>query len=138
VAAAGMVAVAIMVGCAGPRLGAKRQRLLPSPHPVVADIPVPTGFEIVDQASEDRPGDRQRYLRHRYRGKADKGIVKTFYQEEMPLVRWTLISDSEVDGRILMRFTKGTESCSVTVEDDVRGLARRVAVEVAIAPTTTP
>jgi hypothetical protein len=112
--------------------------LLPSSHPIVADIPVPTGFELVDQAGEDRPGDRQRYLRHRYRGKADKGIVKTFYQEEMPLVRWTLISESEVDGRILMRFTKGTESCSVTVENDVRGFARRVIVEVIIAPSPGP
>lgn len=90
---------------------------------------------MVDQSSEDwAAGRRIRYLRHRYRGRADKYNVREFYREQMPLVRWTAISDGNVNGRITMRFERAAESCTITIEDETPRVFRRVAVEVIVAP----
>ena len=96
---------------------------------------MPTGFRLVDQASEDFSSGPVRYVRHRYLGRADKYAVREFYRKQMPLVRWTAISDSNVNGRITMRFQRQDESCTVTIEDETSGFARRVAVQVMIAPS---
>ena len=75
-------------------------------------------------------------MRHRYRGRADKCAVRGFYREQMPLVRWVPISDGNVHGRITMRFQRGTESCTITIEEERRGLSRYAAVEVLVVPLT--
>lgn len=110
------------------------QVLRPSAHPYGAGVPVPVGFRLVDKSSEDWSNGPVRYLRHRYRGRADKYDVRTFYSAQMPLVKWTLISNRYADGRIVMRFQRRAESCTITIEDDKFGLGRRVAAEVVVAP----
>ncbi len=130
------VVVALVAGCAGPRAMSGKQRLVPATHAFASDIPLPSGFELVDQSSADWSGDVLRCLRHRYRGGADKGAVETFYRSEMPLARWTPIGEDHTDGRIAMQFRKGKESCLITIEDEMHGLTRHVAVEVVIAPAT--
>ncbi len=125
---------------------------------------MPVGFRLVDRSSEDWSLARQlagrcvRYVRHRYVGVADKTAVRRFYREQMPLVKWTAISEGNVHGRItwqatlLVRFKRGSESCTITIEDQPAAISRRrqaasnqqagspvvyqrpVAVEVLIAP----
>lgn len=123
-----------VAGCATSRGGVGHARLTASTAPLVADIPVPVGFEIVDEASEDWSEGTMRYLRHRFRGVADKYAVRRFYGEQMPLVRWSLLSDSQVHGRITLRFERENETCNVAIEDDSAGFARRVIVEIVIVP----
>jgi hypothetical protein len=53
----------------------------------------------------------------------------------MPLVRWTEVSDGNIGGRITMRFTRGTETCTVTIEDGASRVSRLVDVEVLITPS---
>ncbi len=134
-AAASVILLSAVVGCAGPRLAARNDALTPSAHPYEPDIPVPVGFRLADRAIEDWSSGQVRYVRHRYLGRADKYAVRKFYREQMPLVRWTVISDGNVHGLITMRFQRGAESCTVTIEDEAAGLTRRVAVEVLIAPS---
>lgn len=122
-------------GCAGPGMLGPDASLVPSSRPYEQDIPVPVGFRIVDQSSEDWSNGQVRYVRHRYRGRADTYAVRRFYREQMPLVRWTAISDGTVSGRITMRFQREAESCTVIIEDILSGLARRVEAEVLIAPS---
>jgi hypothetical protein len=113
---------------------AEGQRLVPASHAFEPDIPLPRGFELVDQSSADWSSDAKRYVRQRYRGNADKVAVETFYRREMPLVRWTLVRETRGGGRTAMQFKKAKESCSVTIEDEVYGVMRQVAVEVIVTP----
>ncbi len=127
--------LSLVGGCVGSSAIRGNRSLLPSARPYAADIPLPEGFRLVDQSSEDwAAGRRIRYLRHRYRGRADKYTVREFYREQMPLVRWTAISDGNVNGRITMRFERAAESCTITIEDEMPRISRRVAVEVIVAP----
>lgn len=124
----------MLVACAAsPKLDA-RAVLTASPTPIERDVPVPTGFLLVDRASEDWSNESARYLRHEYRGRADKRAVREFYRRQMPLVRWTLLDDSNVHGSIVMRFQRGTESCRVQIEDRLRGWSRSTVIQVLIAP----
>lgn len=128
-----ILAVLLGGGCVGP---GSVERVLPAPssHPYEADIPVPAGFVLVDQSSEDWSSGPLRYLRHRYRGKADKEAVREFYRKQMPLVRWTPMQESRADGRCRMSFTRGSESCAVTIERSGSRLSRGVTVDVLITP----
>ncbi len=131
-----VVAVALSVGdgCVAARGTAHSDTLLPAANPYDADVPVPAGFRLVDEASEDWSNGSARYLRHRYRGRADKSAVRTFYREQMPLVRWTPISDGNVHGSVTMRFQRDGESCTITIEQERYGLTRYAAVDVLIVP----
>lgn len=129
------IMLSVVSGCVGAAPVAGNASLVSSAHPYEPGIPVPVGFRLVDQASEDFSSGPVRYVRHRYLGRADKYAVREFYRKQMPLVRWTAISDSNVNGRITMRFQRQDESCTVTIEDETSGFARRVAVQVMIAPS---
>ncbi len=107
---------------------------MPSPHPYEPDIPLPKGFGLADQSSEDWSSGPLRYVRHRYVGRADKYAVRDFYREQMVLVRWTPISDSNVRGRYTLRFERENESCIITIEGEEGFASRRVIVEALIAP----
>lgn len=100
------------------------------------DIPVPRGFRMTEQVSEDWSNGSARYLRHRYVGRADRQGVREFYRRQMPLVRWTPVDESSVHGRISMRFHRGSESCTIDIEDLPGGWSRRVAVGVLIVPSS--
>lgn len=134
-AAVAVVILSVVGGCAGTARSKPDALLVSSAQPYEPGIPLPAGFRLADQASEDWSGGPVRYVRHRYLGRADKYAVREFYRDQMPLVRWTATSDSNVNGRIMMRFRRKNESCTVTIEDDTSGFARRVAVQVMIAPS---
>jgi hypothetical protein len=108
----------VALGCTQSRSSRQEVRLLASAKPYEADIPIPTGFKLVDEASEDRSTGMSRlYLRHLYRGQADKYAVRGFYREQMPLARWVKVSDGNVAGRISLRFEKGNESCTIDIRE---------------------
>ena len=121
-------------GCAGTRATDRGVVPTPSPHPYEESIPLPTGFVLVDQSSEDWSAGPLRYLRHRYRGRGDKHAVRTFYREQMPLVRWTAVDESSVHGRCTMSFRRRSESCTITIEGAGSKLFPYVTVDVLITP----
>ncbi|UCG15781.1 MAG: hypothetical protein JSV19_10845 [Phycisphaerales bacterium] len=101
---------------AGPKTG-EGVRLTPAAMLYERDIPIPSGFRMVESACEDQStGTRRLYLRHLYEGRApSKYSVRKFYREQMPRARWALVSDGNVKGVYTLRFEKGTESCSVQI-----------------------
>ena len=115
--------------------GTPQVRLVPDPRPVEPDIPLPLGFRLVDQASEDHrsAGSQRLYLRHEYAGKADKHAIRTFYREQMPLARWRLLSDANVKGDFSMRFEKGSESCTIQITDRDKVFSKAATVRVVVA-----
>lgn len=106
-------------------------RLLPSPRSYERDVPIPTGFVILDPLGESRStGARRLYLRHVYEGQANKYAVRNFYLEQMPLAGWTKVSEGNVRGLITMRYEKASESCGMQITGSGMGKTR---VQVIIA-----
>ena len=129
-----LAAVTGILGCRSSQTRARSAKLVASQAPFHRDVPVPAGFRMADQASEDWSNGSARYVRHEYRGRADKLAVRAFYRKQMPLVRWSLLDDSNVHGRIKMRFDRGGESCTISIEDHSSGWSSGVAVRVLIVP----
>ncbi len=131
----GLLAVcAMLVGCARSSSSELDFRLIASARPYEPDIPIPTGFELVDRDSEDRStGVSRLYLRHLYTGKADKYAVRRFYREQMPLARWTMVSAGNVRGVCTLRFEKGSESCEVEIRDVRQGLGKHIDIQVLVS-----
>lgn len=121
-------------GCAGVHRSSDVLALKVSAHPLVRDIPVPEGFRLVDQSCEDWASGPIRYIRHRYTGRADKHAVRRFYREQMPLVRWTAISDANLHGRFTMRFERSKEYCTVFIDSPAARKSDQVIVDVIISP----
>ncbi len=122
----------VLCGCQ-PGAGSQEIRLIASARPYEADIPVPSGFVLVDKASEDQStGVSRLYLRHIYRGGANKHAVRTFYRDQMPLARWHRVSDGNVRGSITMVFEKGVESCTIDIGDAEDGLRTSTQVQILV------
>ena len=121
-------------GCVGAAGSARFFTLEASPHPPVKDIPVPEGFRLADQSSEDWASGSIRFIRHRYVGRADKHAVRRFYREQMPLVRWAARSDANLHGRFSMHFGRGTDDCTVLIDSPASGRSKRVTVDVIVSP----
>ena len=83
--------------------------------PYVPDVPVPLNFKIVENRSIDFGSGSARYVRHVYKGKADKWDVKGFYEKQMPINRWSLVTYINEDGEISLDYEKGNERCRVMV-----------------------
>lgn len=130
----GILTAAVAGGCHGTSAAVQRVVPVASTDPYEQDIPLPVGFVLADHSSEDWSGGSIRYLRHRYVGVADKFAIRRFYREQMPLLRWKAVGDSHVRGRIVMRFERGRESNTVTIENDGRGRSGRLAIDVLITP----
>lgn len=137
--AAGLVCgvlVALTCGCSAAGPAGQVRPVKPSPHPYVADIPLPEGFTLVDKSSEEWAAGPIRYLRHRYRGRRSREAVRRFYRKEMPLVRWAPASESSIEGRCRMTFERAGETCAVTIVEDRGLLGPTVNVTVLITPRT--
>ncbi len=113
---------------------AGRNVRLQSGTPYSKDIPLPEGFRLIDQSSEDWSSEAVRYLRHQYAGRADRLNVREFYRKQMPLVRWTADSESDVHGRCTMQFSRRNEHCTITIRKKRSVLRSRTVVDVIIAP----
>jgi hypothetical protein len=136
-----LIAVAWMMGCvlaggceSAGKSKSQSVRLIASNRPYEPDVPLPAGFEIVEQAMEDySTGQARLYLRHVYAGRADKFAVRRFYREQMPLMRWAKVSDSAVKGQFTMRFAKGNEVCMIDISDHDKMGGKETMVEVTVA-----
>ncbi len=124
----------VAIGCAQSGQTGEDGRLLPQANPYARDIPVPMGFKMVEDACEDQlTGSRRLYLRHTYEGRAhDKHAIRSFYEEQMPRVRWTLVSNRNVKGTFALRFEKGGEACTITIRDAGRSLRANTQIEVVV------
>lgn len=129
------IAILLAAGaCAGAQRSGQGALLAASPRPYEPDIPLPRGFRLADQSSEDWAAGPIRYVRHRYTGRADKYVVRRFYLEQMPLVRWTAVSNGNLGGCHTLRFKRRGETCTVSIADEPGSWFGRVRVEVLIAP----
>ena len=104
-----------LAGCKGPAGGASKPLTANSP-PYIADVPIPGGFKYIDKRSEDRIAGEIRFVRHEYEGRSHPISVRNFYREQMPLSRWTQLSDVNTKGIYTITFEKQRESCCIQIE----------------------
>jgi hypothetical protein len=127
--------VLTLCGCqGGTLLGSSPGRLTPKPTPYISDVPVPSGFKLVEKSTDDYVSGGVRVVRHDYEGRADRAALRSFYQEQMPGFRWTRISDQNIKGEITMRFEKGNESCTVVIRPTSGDWLDQSSVRVTIVP----
>ncbi len=94
-----------------------------------SDVPIPVGFQLVDNESFAFQNEMTRVGLLKYAGRPEADRVVQFYLEQMPLYHWTFLNLLEYESRII-NFEKPEQTCIVTVGK--RG--DRTQVTIAIAP----
>ena len=130
---AGMAAVLLLAGCASTSATSTERApaapLQTSALLKFADVPVPVGFQLVDNESFAFQNEITRVGLLKYRGRPDVDRVVQFYREQMPLHQWTLLNLLEYESRVL-NFEKPDQTCIVTVGR----FGDRTQVTIAVAP----
>jgi hypothetical protein len=122
----------LAAGCGGGKKKGGVSRLSPRSTPYLTGVPVPAGFRLADEWSEDHQSGGVRFARHRYVGHADLFSVRDFYLDQMPLAGWNKVSKQNIKGTISIRFEKPTEVCTVQLERS--GMFDEVTVTVIVKP----
>ena len=97
------------------------------------DIPVPSGFKILDRASFSFQNDVTRVCLLKCTGNISVDQVVVFYKDQMPVYSWRPINIIEYERRVL-NYEKDSESCIVTIESE----GRRSILTIAISPKSRP
>jgi len=127
---------AALVGCNGSANSGDAQKIGPEPElvamrrPPIEDLPVPIGFYLDEGKSRNFSAAGARYIDHAYKGSADKFAVGRFYKRQMPISRWTMVTDMFVQGDIVLDFEKDTERCRISISDG--GLFDKTRVKMAV------
>ena len=100
-------------------------------RPPIEDLPVPIGFYLEEGKSRNFSAAGARYIDHAMKGRADKFAVGRFYKRQMPISRWTLVTDMFVQGDIVLDFEKDTERCRINVSEG-GGLFGSTRVKIAV------
>ena len=120
--------VALAAGCNGgtqvvdASMGAPRQAdpvsdLVAQSRPPIPDLPVPIGFYMDESKSRNYAFAGGRLVDHVYSGRGDKLAIKRFYERQMPISRWALVTAMFVQGDIMMDFERDNERCRVSLND---------------------
>ncbi|MDP8229942.1 MAG: hypothetical protein P9L93_02435 [Candidatus Gorgyraea atricola] len=97
------------------------------------DVPVPTGFKVLNAESFAFQNDVTRVALLKYTGSKTADQVVAFYKQQMPMYNWNPINIIEYERRML-NYEKSGESCIVTIE----GKGRKSTLIIAISPKSRP
>ncbi|MGA2266519.1 MAG: hypothetical protein ABSH10_08850 [Phycisphaerae bacterium] len=86
-------------------------------RPPIPDLPVPVGFDLDQKYSRNLAAAGIRWVDHLYKGSPDKFAVARFYRRQMPINRWTLVTEMFSTGSLKLDFEKQNERCHITVSD---------------------
>lgn len=89
--------------------------LAPIANPPLADLPVPSGFEIDEGASRSFDSGVARLVDHLYWGSGSKFAVARFYKKAMVARRWRFINETFSLGEQTLQFKRPGESCRVRI-----------------------
>lgn len=103
----------------------------PVRDPVMADLPKPAGFALVDDRSVYWQSGIHRVGKCEYLGKTDRDAIKRFYEEYMPSAGFQLREMSLDKGSYSMRFESDKEICMIRVSPFSQG---RTSVVVEVGP----
>jgi hypothetical protein len=84
---------------------------------VISDVPVPTGFSLVEEQSRSRSRATWRTVDYLFAGSGEKFAVMRLYEKQMPIHGWTLQDKRFTQGQVMMIYNKDTEQCVITIFD---------------------
>jgi hypothetical protein len=133
-----VIMIALLAGCATTSGSAYSSSEEAKPLDVATllkfnDVPVPSGFRILDTESFAFQNDNTRVALLKYIGPVTADQVVQFYKEQMPIYNWNPINIIEYERRIL-NYEKDQESCIITVETK----GRKSIITIAISPKSRP
>jgi hypothetical protein len=99
-------------------------------HPTLDDIPVPTGFRLVDDHSVSRIDGHFRVVRFEFIGDMERASLNRFYKEYMAAGGWTLRQERFDRGIYDMRFESDAEECLIRLKPE----NKRTAIVVDLGP----
>lgn len=102
----------------------------PVQHPTLENIPVPSGFQLVDTRTVGSASGKVRMGVYEFEGNGERAIVNRFYKEYMPSAGWTLKRERIVRGVYDMWFESPSELCNIQIRPE----GRRTAILVDLAP----
>ena len=97
------------------------------------DIPVPSGFRILEKESFAFQNDKSRVALLKYYGAKTADQVTAFYKEQMASFNWDLINIVEYDKRVL-NYDSSDESCIITIQPQ----GGKSMVIIALSPKSRP
>lgn len=90
----------------------------PVQHPLLANVPLPNGFELVDDRSRVSSSGGVRFAQCEFVGKAPRGNVLEFFKEYMPTGGWQLRDERLIAGVYELRYDSEREKCDVRLRQD--------------------
>lgn len=106
--------------------------LSPTPRTTIADLPVPTTFELEELRSRTFDNGAFRYVDLLYKGSASKQVVMDFYKNQMPIARWNRLTKHLSQGQTVIEYAKGNERCRVTISGG--GMLRSTYIQITTWP----
>ena len=97
------------------------------------DIPVPSGFKLLDKESFAFQNDKSRVALLKYYGGQNAEQVLAFYKEQMASFNWNLVNIIEYDRKVL-NYENSEESCIITIQPQ----GGKSMVTVALSPKSRP
>jgi len=129
-------ALFVLAGCATTNRGGSENSSYPSQTQATAqrflkfdDVPVPAGFNMIDNESFVFQNDRMRVGLLKYSGMPDANQVVQFYKDQMPMYNWDMINIIEY-GQKVMNFDRADQTCIITVQPQ----SMRTVIAIAVAP----
>jgi hypothetical protein len=119
---------AVLAGCGGssgsagvvtdgPNAVGPIPELVAMRRPPIDDLPVPIGFYLDEDKSRNTTVAGARFIDHLYKGRADKFAVGRFYKQQMPISRWTLVTERFSQGEILQDYEKDNGRCRISITE---------------------
>lgn len=130
---AGLVGLALLASLGATGCQPANQNLTAQANSAIPDVPVPNGFELIEEQSRSRSRGSWRTVDFLFEGSADKFAVPQFYEKQMPMHGWSLWDKRFIRGRATINFIKNGETCVITVYEE--GGIKPVRLHVDISPT---
>ncbi|MBK8914166.1 MAG: hypothetical protein IPM64_06115 [Phycisphaerales bacterium] len=104
----------------------------PVQHPVLQNVPLPNGFELVDDRSRISSNGQIRFAQCEFSGRAERTSVYEFFKNYMPTGGWSLQDERLIGGVYELRYGSATERCDVRISRSGRGTR----IDVEVRPST--
>lgn len=131
VAALAMLVGVGLIGCAqGGSIRASSAdgepaELEPHSRPPVADMPIPAGFQLLEEQSHAFESPGVRFIDHTYRGVATKTQLERFYRKHLPARGWEFRNAQMNRGTHTLRFENGDEVLDVLITGEAGAFGTR-------------
>lgn len=92
----------------------------PVQHPTLENVPVPSGFALVDDHTFGSSSGRTRFVMYEFIGPSARSVVNRFYKEYMPGGGWTLKREDFYRGQHTLRYFSDSEECTILIRPQGR------------------